>query len=748
MKMRKLLAVVLAVTMAISAMALSVFAEDIEIDLYNYSYSSACTATYTYTIPAYGNYGILNQGDYLLITLPTSLAADTVTSGTSTVVESYALYDDTGALVDIITADEYEAGAYPAGNKYDDADYFPVYDGANGVVWYDNDEDNYNPSHVFASSTTVDIDTNNYSGTASDGDYYVTVLSGEDLTDRDITIAVTMTPASGVNWEVGTFGSINLNPSDATDNGDGTYTQYITVTDLEVAGDDVSGTGFILNWWAASQSYGTINSVVMVEAETKAYASTCVDTQASTIITPATYAAGAYAAGNTYEDDYTVEPYTYATVSGTDVVTPAYNFEVSYTLTVNGVTVDLKDPADLDTWVDTTQTWDASAHYGLYTQQVNISTFARDYSTTDNGVDGTYVNATIPQSTLVSESTNIVITATVTYDGYSSHLAQSWEFAAGWWPSWEGTATVYYYDVDVVGTGASDAVVAYWGYGSGYEYGYGTKVEYYEDTDWDVSTSDSVLVGTVYAANGMTASGPNTNDASTSQNNVVIITDVDTDGETSQALAWDHTLLNRSTILTAYNTEGATAKVVVELDGSVSGFAIYTLNTVADIASSEVWTNDAYWYTSVGNSALNVTAASTYVLTGGTTSTLVFEDVPLSTLYDSTYGVFNSYMSITQVITADDNSSVDYYYYTNSSDNTLEATRVYLVISMPDDDADLTVEDPVEPGDTDTEGEGSEDLTVEEPAVEETETNPTTGIVLALVPMAVAAAAAVASKRR
>ncbi len=62
---------------------------------------------------------------------------------------------------------------------------------------------------------------------------------------------------------------------------------------------------------------------------------------------------------------------------------------------------------------------------------------------------------------------------------------------------------------------------------------------------------------------------------------------------------------------------------------------------------------------------------------------------------------------------------------------------------------EITITEPVEPTDTETEVDSGDEVT-SEPTVEteEPETNPTTGMVLALMPVAIAALAAVSSKRR
>ncbi|MCD8346081.1 MAG: hypothetical protein LUC38_09065 [Oscillospiraceae bacterium] len=757
MKMRKLLAVVLAVTMAISAMALSVFADTYEIPLYNYTTTDTYTATYTWTAPAYALYGVATQGDELILTLPTSLAADV--SGGTVKTTYYALTNTDGSITTITEA-TYNEGNYTT-NDYDEL-YEAVLSDEGEPLYYELKD---------ASAANYDITT---LGTGLSGDLTDTGASTHmidicTLTDDIITALSTD----------GAYVSITLTTAEVTDDEGNSEEAQMALYLNTYAIDDGSGS----NWWCSSTtvyatSDGTTQTLVIDDLSdldvTNATGATLgLNLNASNaegtalsnvtvkVYVPETTASSGKLSVAEYDaktvshniyDELGYKEYT-TTETSTGTIVPIADLPISYTLSVNGVTVNLQGTEDYQAaygsyvqnesgnWVFQTAYPNLSNEFSVYTQVVEISTFARDYS----NHNGTLYNATVPQSTLVSDSTPITITATVDYSslveayGYdcaSDVLAQSWEFAAAWWPSWNGSSTGYHYQEDgtietyVNSSGETvNKVIT--------EYGYSVSVVYNDYNDGPV--------GTVYAASGLTHSGPNT--GSSSEDDVVVLIKDVYDSAVSIPLVWDHTLTNRGIILSAYNTEGATAQVVVDLDGSINGFAIYTLKTVANALTSDVWSSDAYWYTAAtSNSALNVSKASTYTLAGTSTSQLVF-DLDLSTLYDETYGLYNSYMTITQMITAADNSSVNYY-YTNSDDNSLEATAVTLVITMPDDDATLDVEDPVEPGDTDTEDEGSEDLTVNEPADVEPETNPTTGIVLALVPMAVAAAAAVASKRR
>lgn len=73
---KKILAVILAVTIALSAMAISVFAEDYTIPLFKDKSAwqsrtnNELTVTAYFDIPVYGMYGYLTAGDYLMIDLP------------------------------------------------------------------------------------------------------------------------------------------------------------------------------------------------------------------------------------------------------------------------------------------------------------------------------------------------------------------------------------------------------------------------------------------------------------------------------------------------------------------------------------------------------------------------------------------------------------------------------------------------------------------------------------------------------
>ena len=403
-------------------------------------------------------------------------------------------------------------------------------------------------------------------------------------------------------------------------------------------------------------------------------------------------------------------PTTFASDDDGDGV-PDYTLPVSYTLTIGGVTVALQGTSDYDTVNGT----DISSAYGTYTQDVTVGYVAQNYTLVSWANFEAF--AMIPQSTAVASSVDMTITATVDWSAYSSDpTCESWEAMETWWPVW--------------GMYCGQQVIA---------------------------EINSATQGTTEVY-GYSLSVSKGSDSSTSTNNVVIIADTTTDTTISDAefvntiLYWDHTLANRALMLNAASTEGATAELVVNLADSIYGYALYTLTADAETYdASQSYSGSSLWYGTTGIADLYSTVVDTYTLSGFTTNTLEF-DVDTSLLYNSTYGLYNGSMYITQLLTGT-SSDVSTKYYTNSGTYALEATSVELILSFPvadsaDDSDTIDVTDPIEPTDTETEEDGTDTTETETPAETTTDSNPTTGIVLALVPMAVAAAAAVASKRR
>lgn len=234
---------------------------------------------------------------------------------------------------------------------------------------------------------------------------------------------------------------------------------------------------------------------------------------------------------------------------------------------------------------------------------------------------------------------------------------------------------------------------------------------------------------------------------------------------------WDHTLANKAAILGAES-----AKVVVTLAKPVSGVATYTLWAKNDEAYVDTTVNDWLDFEATRKAVATVNV-------NGTTSELVF-DVPLEVLYDATYGTWNTAFAITEDITniynvmLVENGVVTKYVdpalvsnitkngagtlgelsWTTRYDGKLIATYMGTEVNYAADalatsvalvltSADEVIEEVVDPVEPSTEEEEDDTVvTPEEP--EEEDTNPETGLALALVPMMVAAVAVVASKRR
>lgn len=256
--------------------------------------------------------------------------------------------------------------------------------------------------------------------------------------------------------------------------------------------------------------------------------------------------------------------------------------------------------------------------------------------------------------------------------------------------------------------------------------------------------------------------------------------------------SWDHTIANRAAL---YGAD--TVQLVVKLDKPVNGYAAYNLWSVSDLLYSN--NQNQYWSHSnyVGRKYVST------VTVNGSQSELVF-DVPIEVLQSSVYGDENVEFAITQNILLNDPTifsngnyiqvdrdkvgsyagswgdlswSGDQYNGTGNSvvykgspaiyaaqyvenesgewslskvNGDVVATDLYLnIVETADDSED--VKPPVEDTDQNSDEEGDDTLNVTDdegntPATPD-EKNPHTGIALAVVPMLVAAAAAVVAKK-
>ncbi|MCD7804870.1 MAG: hypothetical protein LUH03_06965 [Oscillospiraceae bacterium] len=393
--------------------------------------------------------------------------------------------------------------------------------------------------------------------------------------------------------------------------------------------------------------------------------------------------------------------------------------------------IDITVPANYADWSYTSVPHTITYKASLNGAEVTLGTVSADSSTVGTYVDytidigywaysaytdasGNAVNAMLPNSGIVSTSGNtFTVTAVVSYA--TSYDPTIWAnyLTSDWWYASDATAS---------------------GVATTFTYNYS-----------DGTSSDTIPGSAMTTAKGTPSS------SSTSY--VTIVSDVTAQNSSdditvADLLTWDQTLAARAMVLSAYNSGEAYAEVTVTLENTITGFGVYNLNTIMTSDSVDSYSSLAYFLSlaTVQNSV------STYVL-NGSTDTLVFTDIPMSALYNNDYSVFASYLTVTESVVMNDYAGYNYgTTYTYNTDGTngvrLRATSVVLTIYYPvDEDEVVDNDDPVE--DTNSETEDDE-LTVDDTddTTTEPETNPTTGIVLALVPMAVAAAAAVASKRR
>ena len=214
----------------------------------------------------------------------------------------------------------------------------------------------------------------------------------------------------------------------------------------------------------------------------------------------------------------------------------------------------------------------------------------------------------------------------------------------------------------------------------------------------------------------------------------------------NNAWVWDHSLVNRAMIMGAES-----AKVVIKLANPTNGVALYSMKTADQPKGSYdtgVGVDNGYeqpWW-NYGNANTEFVSS---VLVDGQVSELVF-DMPLEKLYNATYGIYNGGIWFTERITLQNYEPVlgqTDHYKGNPIKYEHKFSEMYIELTMPetDDEDEIEVDDPIQAGDVEDE---EDNIEVTDPVDEPEDTNPPTGIVLAVLPMAIAAAAVVASKRR
>ncbi len=397
----------------------------------------------------------------------------------------------------------------------------------------------------------------------------------------------------------------------------------------------------------------------------------------------------------------------------------------------------------------------------VFAQPVYFGTFYHDYVGTIGNV--TYY-ATIPQATAYNQYTNLTLVVTVDI-AKSVHKTNNVIDAVA-----IGNDLIGQYDNGLLKAALDN-------FAAGKTYATAVRADYYKaDNTW-------VQNSTSFAQNWIIQNGSSQNSA---QNAFDFTTAEWTTGgvQTSSAavLTWDHTLDNRYAVRTAESAE-----LVVTLNTPIVGAAVYTLYAKTDNASSyDSGLNNTLWW-QYSNKRVAVATVPVDTATTGPVTELHFPIENLDLLYDSAlYGTFNaefvifetptlwnqkimadgSYLKVNRTGVGSDagsyglfswnaassgNDALSYngsvINYTPVTGGTVRATKITLV----------TTEAEAAPVDTPTQGtENTEDSADESAdnfdAAEETtttpaDTNPTTGVALAVVPMLLAAAAAVVSKK-
>ncbi len=382
---------------------------------------------------------------------------------------------------------------------------------------------------------------------------------------------------------------------------------------------------------------------------------------------------------------------------------------ITWSIEVNGASYGLKSVA---------------ADAGYFTQYVNFGAFTHSYY--NSGKDGNVVDnwATIPQSQMVGDISTIRLVAKMTY-------ASNWDdsLATGE-PTWEDGFKDNNYDM----------YVQLWTAGVDGQKNYG-------NTDADATKDDEEVTGSYTPVAFMTV---NKSSNQKTEGYSFVNSEMNDNGTGveawNNAWVWDHSLVNRAMIMGAES-----AKVVIKLANPTNGVALYSMKTADQPKGSYdtgIGVDNGYeqpWW-NYGNAETEFVSS---VLVDGQVSELVF-DMPLEKLYNATYGIYNGGIWFTERITLD-NYEVLYGWQNHYKGNPInyehKFSEMYIELTMPetDDDEEIEVDDPIQAGDVEDE---EDNIEVTDPVDEPEDTNPPTGIVLAVLPMAIAAAAVVASKRR
>lgn len=279
-------------------------------------------------------------------------------------------------------------------------------------------------------------------------------------------------------------------------------------------------------------------------------------------------------------------------------------------------------------------------------------------------------------------------------------------------------------------------------------YGSGTEVTVAADYTFTMPEND-VTVTVVFAekSGGSLTDDPSTtttHTATTTQTSLGTVTVTPTSAEAGA------TVTVTVTANTGYTVAGITVKDASGSSVTVSGSnGVYTFTMPSSAAtitplftadSSSSTTEHTHTYVFVGwtwSSDLNSAIGTFYCSTCGNKAIY-----PATVTSSTTYGVVtkNAAIYLNGVWYTD--SKIDTSSTSSTSTSTTNTTTTTTTETV---DEVIQVEDPIESTETDTEPDDSEPEEVTEP---EAESNPTTGIAISLIPMAIAALAAVSSKRR
>lgn len=421
---------------------------------------------------------------------------------------------------------------------------------------------------------------------------------------------------------------------------------------------------------------------------------------------------------NTFTDDLSIKTNVdyYLEASGEKVlIAHLENWKTEDQTDENGNTVKVEVPKSTGSYNDNIGT--------IYEQIfVNFGAFKRDWNQWASGADKW---ATVPQTVSFNTTNSLKLTAKVTLVGWSNGGWIPVQDAGKFTNSWEKPADTLYTQLWSAGDDQMKT------YGSGDDIAVtGSKV-WAKNMSTTVNTDFSnPLAPFMYLS---------TEKTDTAEANYVDLT-------------WDMTLVNRSYIMNAESVD----LVVKFYNGSESGWvgdstygtAMYRLY-MADTPITDTTLGQTWWQQYSGYNRTfqeiayqNVNAEEIKELRFALSpEKLVNLTYGFSAGMTSTFRIFAQYEQPKESFYSN-SWQVHYNHWSNNA---------YLEVTMPaaDDATDIDVGgDPVQSTD-DEPIDGGDEVTVTEPTDPEPEdTNPPTGIVLAVLPMVVAAAAVVASKRR